>query len=252
MNNFQPPTADSKLLIVSTSKLHNSAYMGYLLDEVKDFFKEADEVLFIPYARPGGVSFDEYTQAPRTAFKEIGIGVRGIHEFEDPARAIEEAQGIFTGGGNTFLLLKTLYEKGLINPLRKAVQNGTPYMGSSAGSNITGLTIGTSNDMPIVYPPSFDALGLVPFNINPHYLDPDPQSKHQGETREMRINEFHFQNIQPVIGLREGSWLRLQNEKLTLKGELTARLFEKGKEARELSPGDISFLLDHASLTATP
>ena len=217
--------------------------MEYLLDEVKDFFAGATEILFIPYARPGGISFDAYTEAPRKAFEAIGLKVKGIHEFDNPAEAIENAQGIFTGGGNTFLLLKTLYENKLIEALQKAVSSGTPYMGSSAGSNITGLTIGTSNDMPIVYPASFDALQLVPFNINPHYLDSNPDSKHQGETRETRINEFHFQNEQPVIGLREGSWLRLENGALELRGTLKARLFEKGKDARELEPGDVSFLL---------
>lgn len=237
-------TSDSRLLIVSTSKIYGSSYMEYLLDEVRDFFKNVEEIVFIPYARPGGISFDEYTEAPRKAFERIGIKVKGIHEFDDAQQAIKNAQGIFTGGGNTFLLLKTLYEQNLINTLREVVAEGTPYMGSSAGSNITGLSIGTSNDMPIVYPPSFDALQLVPFNINPHYLDPIPDSKHQGETREMRIQEFHFQNEQAVIGLREGSWLRLEGDKLELKGSLNARLFEKGKSAREVEPGDLSYLLD--------
>mgnify|MGYP003640172512 CR=1 FL=1 len=232
-----------EILIVSTSKIHGTSYMAYLLDEVKDFFTGKNEILFIPYARPGGISYDEYTTMPRAAFEEVGIKVRGIHEYDDPVNAVKEAKGIFTGGGNTFLLLKTLYDNGLIEPLRQAVKSGTPYMGSSAGSNITGLTIGTSNDMPIVYPPSFDALQLVPFNINPHYLDPDPNSKHQGETREMRINEFHFQNTQPVIGLREGSWLKVKNNTIELKGELDARLFEKGREPREVAPGDVSFLI---------
>ncbi len=232
-----------EILIVSTSKIHGTSYMAYLLDEVKDFFTGKNEILFIPYARPGGISYDEYTAMPRAAFEEVGIKVRGIHEYDDPVKAVKEAKGIFTGGGNTFLLLKTLYDNGLIEPLRQAVKSGTPYMGSSAGSNITGLTIGTSNDMPIVYPPSFDALQLVPFNINPHYLDPDPNSKHQGETREMRINEFHFQNTQPVIGLREGSWLKVKNNTIELKGELDARLFEKDKEPREVAPGDVSFLI---------
>jgi dipeptidase E len=218
--------------------------MAYLLDEVKDFFKEKNEILFIPYARPGGISFDEYTEAPRKAFAPIGISVKGIHEFENPIEAIKNAKGIFTGGGNTFLLLKTLYDNGLMETLREVVQNGTPYMGSSAGSNITGLTIGTSNDMPIVYPPSFNALQWVPFNINPHYLDPDPNSKHQGETREQRINEFHFQNSQPVVGLREGSWLRVENNTMHLKGSLKARIFEPGKEAEEVAPGDLSYLLN--------
>lgn len=233
-----------RLLIVSTSKIHGSEYMEYLLDELKDYFKDVKEILFIPYARPGGMSYDDYTAVSRDAFAQIGMGVKGVHEFEDPADAVSKAAGIFTGGGNTFLLLKTLYENKLIEPLREAAKSGTPYMGSSAGSNITGLTVGTTNDMPIVYPPSFDALQLVPFNINPHYLDPDPNSKHQGETRETRIKEFMNFNSQPVIGLREGSWLRREGDKLELKGVLSARLFEKGKEPREVAPGDVSFLLN--------
>lgn len=232
-----------RVLIVSTSKIHGSEYMEYLLDELKDYFRDVKEILFIPYARPGGMSYDDYTSVSREAFAQIGIGVKGIHEFDNPVRAVADAKGIFTGGGNTFLLLKTLYENQLIEPLRKAVKSGTPYMGSSAGSNITGLTVGTTNDMPIVYPPSFDALQLVPFNINPHYLDPDPNSKHQGETRETRINEFMNVNNQPVIGLREGSWLRVEGDKMELKGVLSARLFEKNKEPREVAPGDVSFLL---------
>ena len=233
-----------RLLIVSTSKIHGSAYMEYLFDELKDYFKGINEILFIPYARPGGISYDEYTAVSRDAFAQVGIAVKGIHEFDDPVEAVGKAEGIFTGGGNTFLLLRTLYEKNLIKPIQEAVRKGTPYMGSSAGSNMTGLTIGTTNDMPIVYPPSFDALQLVPFNINPHYLDPDPNSKHQGETRETRINEFMHFNTQPVIGLREGSWLRREGEKLELKGVLSARLFEKDRAPRELAPGDVSFLLD--------
>jgi len=232
-----------KLLIVSTSKIHGSVYMGYLKEEVADFFGGVEELLFIPYARPGGISFDAYTELPQKAFASLGIKVKGLHEFADPAQALAHAQGIFTGGGNTFLLLKTLYELNLIEPLQQTIAKGTPYMGSSAGSNITGLSIGTSNDMPIVYPPSFKALGVVPFNINPHYLDPNPSSKHQGETRETRINEFHVHNSQPVVGLREGSWLRLENEALELKGELDARLFRAGHPPKELPPGDWSFLL---------
>ncbi len=244
--NPKPQTSNINLLIVSTSRLHNSGYMDYLLDEVKDFFSGKEEIIFIPYAQAGGISLEEYTEFPRKAFAKIGLRVKGIHEFQDPIQAILEAGGIFTGGGNTFLLLKALYDKGLIEPLRKAIRHGTSYMGSSAGSNIAGLTIGTSNDMPIVYPPSFNALGLVPFNVNPHYQDPDLNSSHQGETREMRIKEFHFQNDQPVIGLREGSWLRLQDQKLLLKGDLSARVFRKGQEAVEVEPGDQSFLLESA------
>lgn len=233
-----------KLLIVSTSKIHGSDYMEYLLDELKEFYKDTKEILFIPYARPGGISFDKYTEYPKKAFAKIGKKVVGIHEFDDPKKALEEAQGIFTGGGNTFVLLKTLYDLGLMEILKKVVKSGTAYMGSSAGSNITGLSIGTSNDMPIVYPPSFEALQFVPFNINPHYLDPDLNSKHQGETRATRIGEFHHYNDQKVIGLREGSWLKLEKAKLTLKGNLSARLFSKNEESQEVEPGDLSFLMD--------
>jgi len=228
------------LMIVSTSKVYGQDYMQYLTDEIADFFKDTSEVLFIPYARPGGISFDEYTELPRKVFKEFGISVVGIHEKEDPHEAVKSAKGIFTGGGNTFLLLKTLYEKGLVSVMRDRILSGVPYMGSSAGSNIAGLSIGTSNDMPIVYPPSFDALALMPFNVNPHYLDPLEDDRHQGETRETRINEFHQLNHQPVIGLREGSWLRIHNAKLELKGDLQARVFRRGRSAKEVLPGDIT------------
>ncbi len=234
----------SKVLMISTSKIHGSEYMEYIIPEIKDFLAQRKSILFIPYARPGGITYDEYTSYPQKALAESGIEVKGIHEFADPVKAIAEAEAIFVGGGNTFLLTKTLYELNLIEPLRAAVVAGTPYMGSSAGSNITGLSIGTTNDMPIVYPPSFEALALVPFNINPHYLDPIPDTKHQGETRETRINEFHHQNSQAVIGIREGSWLRLQDSKLALRGAHSARLFEANKAAREVEPGEISFLLD--------
>jgi len=145
---------------------------------------------------------------------------KGIHEFENPQKLIKSAQGIFTGGGNTFVLVDQLYKKNFIGTLKTAIESGTPYVGTSAGSNICGLTIGTSNDMPIAYPKSFKTLGLVPFNINPHYLDPDPSSTHMGETRETRIKEFHHFNSQPVIGLREGSYLEVVGSKITLKGVL--------------------------------
>ncbi len=233
------PSTDSKLLIVSTSKLHGGEYMDYLIDEVKEFFS-SEELLFIPYARPGGISYEEYTAYPRKTFAKAGMAVTGIHEFADPKKAIKQAKGIFVGGGNTFVLLKTLYDLGLVEVLRQAVQKGLPYMGSSAGSNLTGLSIGTTNDMPIVYPPRFDALQLVPFNINPHYLDPDPNSTHQGETRQTRVEEFHHFNTQKVIGLREGSWLRVEGREIRLKGTHSARLFEVGKEPRELKPGSVS------------
>ncbi|HLV24086.1 MAG TPA: dipeptidase PepE [Moheibacter sp.] len=226
-----------KLLIASTSTVYGSGYLEYILDEAVQFLN-TDEILFLPYARPSGVTFEEYTENPRKAFSTKGIRVKGIHEFDNPQEAILQAKAIFTGGGNTFLLLKSLYELDLIDALRVAVNSRTPYMGTSAGSNITGLTIGTTNDMPIVYPPNFDALGFLPFNLNPHYLDPDLNSKHKGETRETRIKEFHQFNSQAVLGLREGSWLEVKNGEILLKGDLTARLFQQNQEAVEISEID--------------
>ena len=167
----------------------------------------------------------------------------GIHQFENPKKALLEAKGIFVGGGNSFVLLDELYKNDVFDTLKSVIQSGIPYLGTSAGSNICGKTIGTSNDMPIVHPPSFDALSIIPFNINPHYLDPNPKSKHMGETRETRIKEFHFFNSQSVVGLREGSFLEVSGERITLKGPLKARIFEYNKEAYEVQPGtDLSLL----------
>lgn len=229
-----------RILAASTSTIHGSGYLEYILEDAVSFLG-AEEILFIPYARPSGVTYDEYTEAPKKAFGSKGVSVKGIHEFANPQEAILNAKAIFVGGGNTFLLLKTLYELGLMNTLKEVVSSGTPFMGTSAGSNLTGLNIGTTNDMPIVYPPSFEALGFFPFNINPHYLDPDPNSTHKGETRETRIREFHHFNTQPVVGLREGSWLEAQNGKIYLKGNLTARIFQQGKEPIELPQGELVF-----------
>ena len=202
------------------------------------FFPKGGHIVFIPFARPSGISHDEYTAKAREKFERLGLKMTGIHEADDQAALIESADGIFTGGGNTFLLLQQLYNQGLMNVLQGLLRQGKPYMGTSAGSNIAGLTIGTTNDMPITYPPSFDALGAVPFNINPHYIDPDPSSKHMGETRETRINEFHFLNEQPVIGLREGSWLEVRDDQYIIRGPLSARLFRKGMEPIEVESGD--------------
>ena len=224
------------LIIASTSTVYGLGYLEYLLPTLQEHFKNTDTVIFIPYARPGGIAHDEYTNKVAGAFEKIGKKVVGLHTFENPVQAINNAQGIFTGGGNTFLLVKQLYKNGGMSVLKNALLTGIPYLGCSAGSNITGLTMETTNDMPIVYPPSFQTLGMVPFNINPHYLDPVEGSTHMGETRETRINEFHAFNTQPVLGLREGSWLEVRNEKITLKGSLTARLFRKNQATIELNP----------------
>ena len=231
------------IIIASTSTLHEGSYLEYLLPVLQVHFKNCKNILFIPFARPGGISHNDYTEKVAHAFASINISVKGIHEFENPAEAIKTAEGIFTGGGNTFLLVTQLYKHNIMQLLSETVKSGTPYLGTSAGSNICGLSMQTTNDMPIVYPPSFQTLGLIPFNLNPHYLDPDLQSKHMGETRETRIKEFHAFNAIPVLGLREGSWLEVKGEKITLKGGLTARLFKQNEIPTELeTESDLSDL----------
>jgi dipeptidase E len=231
------------VIIASTSTLHGGDYLDYLLPTLSLHFQNCQTLLFIPYARPGGISHEEYTAKVALAFAKINKTVKGIHEFEDPKAAIQKAEGIFTGGGNTFLLVSQLYKNNSMNILADTVKNGTPYLGTSAGSNICGLTMQTTNDMPIIYPPSFQTLGLVPFNLNPHYLDPDTQSTHMGETRETRIKEFHAFNSTPVLGLREGSWLEVKGDKVILRGNLSARVFRQNQIPEELeSNTDLSFL----------
>ena len=228
-----------KLIIASTSTIHGSGYLEYLLPELKTFFAGVDELLFIPYARPSGMSYDNYTKRASTVFSMINKKVKGIHQFDDAQEAVENAQAIFVGGGNTFVLVNELYKQNLIHVLKKKVNTGTPYLGTSAGSNICGMTMQNTNDMPIAYPPSYETLGVIPFNINAHYLDPDPTSRHKGETRETRIKEFHTYNDISVLGLREGSWLKVDGEGIILKGKLKARLFEQHTQPKEFDSGSI-------------
>jgi len=225
------------ICLASTSTVHGKPYLSYLLPVMKEVFAGIDEIIFVPYAQPGGISHDEYTAKAQEGFAALNIKVKGVHTFDHPFDAIKNANGIFVGGGNTFLLIKTLYENNLVECMRDVVNAGTPYLGTSAGSNIAGVNVRNTNDMPIVYPPSFDAMGLIPFNINAHYLDPEPTSKHMGETRETRIKEFHEndENEVSVLGLREGSWVRVRGESINLGGELQARLFKKGEEPVELA-----------------
>ncbi|MDX5422280.1 MAG: dipeptidase PepE [Hymenobacteraceae bacterium] len=233
------------LLLISTSTTHGTGYLEHAAEEVKTLFEGKRSILFIPYARPGGISHKDYTAKVREAFEPWGINVTGVHEYDDPVKAVSEAEGVFIGGGNTFLLLRNLYANKLVQPLQERVQKGMPYMGTSAGTNVAGKTIGTTNDMPIVHVKTFDALQLVPFNINPHYLDPIPGSTHMGETRETRIAEFHHHNRQPVVGLREGSMLRVEGDKISLLGPHSARIFLQGEKPMEFAPGDdISFLME--------
>ena len=231
------------IIIASTSTIHGSDYLEYLLEELSQFYKNISTIIFIPYARPGGISHDDYTATVNHALSKIDKNVVGLHTYKDPINALKKAEAIFVGGGNTFVLVNQLYKYNLLTVLKDVVDNGTPYLGTSAGSNICGLTMNTTNDMPILQPPSFKTLGLVPFNINPHYLDPDLNSTHKGETRETRIKEFHAFNTQPVIGLREGSWIKVTGNSLLLKGPLSTRIFECNKAPYELNPNtELNFL----------
>lgn len=227
------------MIIASTSTVYGEEYLEYLLPTLKDFFRNVSQITFIPYARPGGITHDEYTAKVAQAFEKINIKVKGLHEYPSAKEGLEQTEALFTGGGNTFLLVQQLYKHDVMVSLKQKIDAGIPYLGTSAGSNITGLTMNTTNDMPIVYPPSFQTLGCVPFNINPHYLDPLPDSQHMGETRETRIAEFHQFNTQPVVGLREGSWLEVTNNEILLRGKYPARIFMQGKNPYEL-PTDSS------------
>jgi dipeptidase E len=231
-------------LLISNSTLYGSGYLDHCADEIKKFLGNRKTILFIPYARPSGMTHDAYTKIAQERFKKMGIQLTGIHNYRDSKKAIRSAEAIFIGGGNTFVLLTQLYKTKIIDEIRKRVYEGIPYIGSSAGSNVACKTIKTTNDMPIMYPPSFDAIQLVPFNINPHYLDPDPQSKHQGETRETRIKEFHRYNQDYVVGLREGAILHIADNSITLKGTTGARIFKQGEKPKEFKHGNsLNFLL---------
>jgi dipeptidase E len=230
-----------RLLLVSNSTQHGGGYLEHCRAEIATVLDAAREVLFIPYALH---DHDGYAARARAAFGQMGRRLRSAHESARPLELLAAADAVLVGGGNTFRLLKALYETGLLDAIRARAEDGMPYVGTSAGANVACPSIRTTNDMPIVYPPSFDALALVPFNINPHYLDPDPASRHMGETRETRIREFHEENSPPVVGLREGSMLRREDRTLTLLGTTGARLFEAGRDAVEYAPGsDLSFLL---------
>jgi len=222
------------LVLASSGSVHGSGYLEYLKPTLKKLYQEVEEVLFIPFAQPSGISFEEYTRFVSKAFEELNIRVKGIQEFSDYKEAILTAKGIYTGGGNTFLLVKSMYDHDLWEVLKQSIENGTPYLGTSAGTNIAGLSMQTTNDMPIVLPPSYKTLEIVPFNFNAHYIEPNPNSTHKGETRFTRIKEFQsIENI-PVIGLKEGSWLRVKGDDIFLRGGLEAYVF-KYKEKSTLA-----------------
>ena len=222
------------ILLISNSTLYGSGYLDHAEGEIRSFLGDAKRVLFVPYAL---FDRDIYAVGARSRFRKMGYSLTSIHTATNPAQAVRDTDAIFIGGGNTFRLLKTLYDFDLLGPIRERVADGMHYIGSSAGSNVAAPTIKTTNDMPIVQPPSFDALGLVSFQLNPHYLDPDPNSKHMGETREERIRQFPEENDTPVVGLREGAMLRIENGETILRGSTGARIFRKGMEPVEILPG---------------
>ncbi len=233
-----------RALLISNSTMHGGGYLQHCEAQIRDFLGAQRKVLFVPYALHDHAG---YASKAKAAFAELGCEVTSAHEAADPAGAVADAQAVFVGGGNTFRLLKALYDTGLLGAIRRRALAGMPYIGSSAGTNVATVSIRTTNDMPIVMPPSFDALDLVPFQINPHYLDPDPASKHMGETREERLRQFHEEHATPVLGLREGCMLRVEGPTATLLGTTDARLFRRGQAPTEHRPPcDLSFLLDPA------
>jgi dipeptidase E len=230
-----------RLLLISSSRTHGSAYLDHCEAEILDFLGDIRRVLFVPFAVGDWAG---YAGRVRERMGKMGIEVDSLHAMDSPRLAVSQATSLFIGGGNTFRLLDALYRGDLLDPIRERVAQGMPYFGVSAGSNVACATIKTTNDMPIVQPTGFAALALVPFNINPHYLDPDPSSRHMGETREERIREFHELNDPPVVGLREGSMLRIDGKRVLLRGSAGARLFVRGEQARDLVPGSsLDFLL---------
>ena len=225
-----------KMLLASTSTIYGQKYLEYLHDEIKILFSGCKKILFVPYARPSGISHLEYTEKAKNVFKILNLEIIDYTD-EDLRESLEKCDGIFAGGGNTFLLLNKLYQYSLIDILKNKINSGIPYLGTSAGSNICGMTIGTTNDMPIVHVKSLEALGIIDFNINPHYLDPIYGFEHMGESRETRINEFHKFNDQFVIGLREGSYLQVEGDDIYLKGLKHAVIFKKENEKFEIENG---------------
>jgi len=230
-----------RLLLLSNSTSHGQGYLDHAMPEISDFLGMVKRILFVPYAL---FDVEAYTEKARARFAAAGIEVEGLIPGTEGLGQLETAEGIFVGGGNTFRLLDRLQRSGLLEPIQDRVQRGMPYLGASAGSNLACPTIKTTNDMPIIEPPTFDALDLLPFQINPHYLDPAPDSTHMGETRETRIREFLEENSIPVLGIREGSWIRREGDSLRLGGANGARLFRPGEKAEEHGPGaELDFLL---------
>ena len=224
---------NKRVLLISNSTLYGSGYLDHAAAEIRDFLGDLKRVLFVPFAL---YDRDAYAATAKDRFNRLGYDLTSIHNAPNPVKAVNETEAVFIGGGNTFRLLKCLYDFNVLEPIRRRVLDGMPYVGSSAGSNVAGPTIKTTKDMPIVQPPAFDALGLVPFQISPHFQDPDPNSTHMGETQEERILQFLEENDTTVAGLREGAMVRVENATTTLKGSSGARIFRKGQAPVERAP----------------
>jgi dipeptidase E len=228
-----------RLLLISNSTLHGSGYLDHAEEEIRNILGSSKRVLFVPFAL---YDRDAYAAQARKRFEAMGYELDSVHEVADAKNAVNRAEAVFIGGGNTFRLLHSLYQADLLLPIRTRVKEGLLYIGSSAGAVVAAPTIKTTNDMPIVQPPSFDSLGLIGFQINAHYLDPDPNSTHMGETREVRINQFLEENETPVVGLREGCMVRVEQGVHLLKGKTNARIFRRGFAPVEVQPGST---IDH-------
>ena len=224
------PAPGIKLLLISNSVCHGRPYLDHCADAIRQFLGGIATITFVPYAAK---DWDGYVRQVRSALAGFGLKVESVHETGPWPHTLPDNPAVFVGGGNTFRLLKTIQDSRLLDQIRRRVLDGMRYMGSSAGANLACPTIKTTNDMPIVQPADFNALGLVSFQINPHYIDTDPNSTHMGETREKRIAEFHEENDLTVVGLREGSWIVVDQGRATLHGETGARIFVKGKAPAE-------------------
>lgn len=231
----------TRMLLLSSSFTWGTGYLDHAEGEIREILAGVAELLFVPWAVS---DHDAYAGKARGRFEAMGLRLRSVHEAPEPVRAVEAAEALFVGGGNTFRLLKQLHERRVLDAIRRRVASGMPYVGSSAGSIVAGPTIRTTKDMPIVQPPSFASLGLVDFQISPHFLDPDPASRHMGETQEERIAQFHEESDVPVAGLREGAVLRVADGNVALKGVAGARLFRRGAPPAEARPvADVTAIL---------
>lgn len=226
--------ARHRLLLVSSSTIHGQGYLDHVAPALSAFLAGVRTVTFVPYAL---ADRDGYAAKARERFARLGIELLSVHEAPDPRAAVRSAEAVFVGGGNTFRLLKWLQDEGLVGPIRDRAGEGMPYVGSSAGTNVACPSIRTTNDMPIVPTANLLALGLVPYQINPHYLDPDPASTHKGETREERLLQYLEESPVPVVGVRESAWIRVEGGVSRLEGERGARVFRRGAAPFEIGAG---------------